>query len=496
MRVFAAGIATETNTFCPIPTGYEDFLIQRGRDVLAGRIDHESLDLSATWGKQTQARGDEFIFGLMAWAPPSGITAKAVYERLREEMLSDLKDALPVDIVLLHLHGAMVAQGYEDCEEDMVRHVRDIVGLDVVIGVVLDLHCHLSESMLALADIVITYKEYPHVDVHARAKELFDLAVQARAGRIRPTMALFDCRMIGSYPTSSQPLRGFVDAMIDAEGRDGVLAISFGHGFRSGDVPHAGAKVLVVTDHDESLARRVARDFGLRVYGLRGQIGFESMSLPLEQALSKALASRRGPVVVADQSDNPGGGAPGDATFALRWLLDREVQGVAMALFYDPEVVRIAKKAGVGATLPVRLGGKMSPCSGDPVDINATVLATRNDYSHTFPQACGQALRYPIGAAVALRCGGIDVVVGSQRSQCFSPEIFSDFGIDPKLERVMVVKSAQHFYGAFAPIAGEIIYMAAHGATPPDPRQIAYRRLDTRNMYPWVSDPLGVTLRR
>jgi microcystin degradation protein MlrC len=491
MKIFAAGIATETNTFSPVPTSYEDFLVQRGRDALEGRITQPSLDLSAIWGRQAKARGDELLFSLMAWAQPGGITARSAYESLRDEMLNDLRTAMPVDVVLLMLHGAMVAQGYDDCEEDVIRRVRDIVGPTAVIGVELDLHCHLSLSMIAPADIVITYKEYPHIDMNDRARELFDLAVAAKLGSIRPTMALFDCRMIGLYPTSSQPLRGFVDAMTEAERRKGVLSVSFGHGFQFADVQHVGAKLLVVTDNDQGLAERVAREFGLRVHGLRRDIGFDSLALPMEKALAKALASKKTPVVVADQSDNTGGGAPGDATFALRWLLDHQAEDVAMAIFYDPEVVRIARKAGKGATLAVRLGGKMGPFSGAPVDMEVTVLSMLDDYMHAFPQRSGEPYLNPAGDVVALRCGSIDIVVGSERCQCFSPSIFSDLGIDPILKRLLIPKSVQHFYEAFAPIAGEVIYMAASGAVAPDPRQISYRRLDTSRLYPWAEDPFA-----
>lgn len=491
MKIFAGGIATESNTFCPVPTSLDDFLVQRGTDASEGR-QHHSLDLGEIWGQQAKARGDELVFSLMAFAQPAGTTVKSAYESLRDEMLEDLRAAMPVDIVLLMLHGAMVAQGYDDCEEDIIRRVRAVVGPQVVIGVELDLHCHLSPAKIAGADIVITYKEYPHVDVNARAHELFDLAVRTRLGQIRPTMAIFDCRMLGLYPTSREPLRGFVEAMRQQERQPGVLSVSFAHGFQFADVPHIGAKVLVVTDNDHELAQQIARDFGLRVHELRGQIGFESLSLSVDQALSRALASRKTPVVVADQSDNTGGGAPGDSTFALRWLLDHEAQDVAIAIIYDPEVVRIARKAGKGAILPVRLGGKMGPFSGDPVDLEVEVLAAIESYMHAFPQQDGAPWLFRAGDVVALRCGSIDLVVSSERCQCFTPAIFSDLGIDPRRKRLLIPKSVQHFYAAFAPIAGEVIYMAAPGAVAPDPRLIPYRRADTRNMYPWTQDALTI----
>ncbi len=491
MRIFAAGVSTETNTFCPVLTEFADFTIQRAADAAAGRTDHPGLDLSAVWGRLAEARGDKFVLSLNAWAQPAGRTVRSAYESIRDEILSDLRRAMPVDVVLLNLHGAMLAQGYDDCEQDIIGRVRDIVGIDTVIGVELDLHCHLSAAKVAPANIVVTYKAYPHTDIHVRAREVFELAIAAKRGLVRPVKALFDCRMIGLYPTSSQPLRAFVDAMTQAEQRHRVLSISFGHGFQFADVPHLGAKVLVLTDNDQQLAEQVAREFGMRAYAMRREIGFDSLSLPMEVALPRALSSGRAPVVVADQSDNVGAGAPGDSTFALRWLLERSATSVAAAIVYDPEVVSLAKKAGAGANLSVRLGGKAGPSSGNSLDLEVTVLSLRQNYMHSFPQQSGPPFLVSLGDVAAVHCRGIDIVVSSKRSQCLSPSIFSDLGVDPRQRRVLLVKSTQHFYGAFVDMAGEIIYMTTPGAVPPDPRLLQYTRVDPSRFYPWNEDPLG-----
>lgn len=271
-----------------------------------------------------------------------------------------------------------------------------------------------------------------------------------------------------------------------------MLSVSFAHGFPFADLPHVSAKVVVVTNNDRELAQRKAGEFGRRVYGLRKQIGFEAISLPMEAAFSRALSSARIPVVVADQSDNVGAGAPGDATYALRWLLDHEVHDAATAIVCDPEVVKKAKRAGTGARMPVRLGGKAGLSSGDPLDIDVVVLTVRENYMHARPQQSGDALLSPLGDTAALRCHGqIDVVVSSERCQCYGPDIFADHGIDWRGKRLLIPKSMQHFQAGFAPIAGELIYMAAPGAVPPDPRRIAYTRLDTSWLYPWCDDPLA-----
>jgi microcystin degradation protein MlrC len=409
------------------------------------------------------------------------------YEGLRDELLDRLRAALPVDIVLLPLHGAMVAQGYDDCETDLLRRVREIVGPEPKIGVELDLHCDLTQAMLDLADAIVIFKEYPHIDIADRADDLFAIIAAAAEGRVRPTMALFDPRMIGMYLTPFEPMRGFVDSMIAREGHDGVLSLSLAHCFPWGDVPTCGAAMLAVTDDDPALAAQVAEEFGRRFFALRHAL--ELPSLPLDAALDKALAVPRGPVVVADQADNAGGGAPSDSTFALRALLARGVTDAAVAMMWDPIVVGLAFAAGVGATLQVRLGGKMGPMSGDPLDLTVEVIGLMRDLTQEWPQQDG-VIRIPAGDAAALRCAGIDIIVNTRRGQVFTPQVFSALGIDPLSKRLLVVKSTQHFYAGFAPIASEIIYMAAPGAIAPRFRDIPYQRADLHK-YPWVDDPFA-----
>ena len=465
---------------------------------------HTRIYLLLVYGRQrAQFQDCEFSFSLFAFAQPSGVTTRETYEKLRDEILSNLRNQSTVDIVLLNLHGAMVAEGYEDCEGDIIECVRAVVGRETVIAVELDLHCHLTEKMASTADIIITYKEYPHVDINARAEELFDLAIEAQQGKVRPTMAVYDCRMMGMYPTNTAPMRHFIQAMSEAERQGEVLSVSFIHGFPFGDVPDAGGKILVVTDNNFSLAQEIAQSLGQQIFALRRQINFPCLTL--EEALSKAITCElhnQKPIVVADQSDNPGGGAPGDATYALAWLLEHQVKNVGMAIFYDPQVVKLALVGGEGARMALRLGGKLGPTSGDPLDLKVTVRAIQRDYQHRFPQIDletgqeGSPVYFPAGDVVALHCEGIDIIVSSERAQCFSPCIFNDLGINPKEKSLLIVKSAQHFYGVFSPIAGEIIYMAAPGAVPPIMKHIPYKHMRTENKYPWIENPFNTTTKQ
>jgi microcystin degradation protein MlrC len=497
MNIFSAGLFTETNTFSPIPTGIADFNVTRPNDVKEGTCQLCEMIPFAAWQEKARARGDNFSFGLFAWAQPAGITTRSAYETLRDELVTSLQSNGPTDVVLLCLHGAMIAEGYDDCEGDLLRHIRKQAGTDGIIAVELDLHCHLTPMMIEQADIIVTYKEYPHIDVAIRGEELFDLAIDANLGKTKPTMALFDCKLVGMYPTSTPIMRNFINTMLAAEQLDGVLSVSFAHSFPFGDVPEAGAKLLVVTDNNFPLAKQLAEKLGMEVFALRHQINFES--LPLDEALLKALsvsakldAVKHKPVLVADQSDNAGAGAPSDSTYALRWLLDHQVQKAAIAIFYDPEVVKVAIAAGIGATLQVRLGGKMGISSGDPVDIKVHVLSIKKGYQHRWPQEKNDPIFTSIGDAVALRCEGIDIIASSKRCQCFSPCIFEDFSIPIQEKAILVVKSMQHFYGAFAPIASEVIYMSAPGAVSLNIKEIPYQRMTTDDKYPWIEDPFAI----
>lgn len=503
MRSFVAGIVTETNTFSPIPTGADDWeRVDRPEDI----VPDSSLD---GFRRKAAAAGDEIAFGLYAFAMPAGATVRRAYEGLRDELLEQLRAALPVDAVFLPLHGAMVAEGVDaasivdDVEGDLIERVRMVVGPDVKIGVHIDLHCHLTQRMLDHADAVVIYKEYPHTDMADRAEDLYDLIADAVAGRTTPTMAMFDCRMMGIYPTNPQPMRGFVDAMMAAEGEDGVLSLSLGHGFPWGDVLDSGARMLAVVDGkavDDGLAvaRATAASWGRRFHDLRAEVGVRPLGL--DAALDRALAAPRGPVVVADQADNAGGGAPSDSTFVLRRLLERGVADAALAMMWDPVVVHMAKSAGVGARLTVRLGGKMGPTSGDPLDLHVTVAGIQERLVQMWPQVDG-SLASPAGDCVHLRVhgfadaapstgGDVDVIVTTRRGQVLGLEPFTAFGILPANRRILVVKSIQHFYAAFAPVAAEVVYMAAPGAVAPLMEQIPLVRADL-NKYPWVEAPFA-----
>jgi len=488
MRIYIAQLSTETNTFAPCPTGWGGF---EENTVFHGDASLREPDgmghVLAAVRRLAEADGHEIYEGLCAEAQPSGRTIRAVYESLRDEILDGVKAALPLGAVILLLHGAMVAEGYDDCEGDLLAGIRAIVGPDVPISATLDPHCHFTQLMKVSADILIAYKEYPHIDPIDRAREAYQLALDAAAGRIRPTTAVYDCRMVGAWHTTSEPMAKFVRRMQSFEGHDGVLSVSLGHGFPWGDVPEAGAKLWVVTDNDRAKAEVLAAQLAHEFWELRDAT--RPVWLDIDSGLDRALAVEGGPVVLADVADNPGGGAPGDSTFILRRLIERQIANVAIGCFWDLGAIQICKDAGVGATLDLRIGGKCGVHSGDPVDLRVTVRAVVERHTQSI-----SGLEMSLGRAVWVEAAnGLDIALISVRTQVLGVDALTGLGIDFTAKKLVVVKSTQHFQADFAPRAKAVFHIAAPGAVTPAFAELDYRQRD-RNYWPRVSNPFAPTM--
>ncbi len=487
MRIFTAGIITETNTFAPWPTGLGGFsetgpfhgdASTRGKDVETGVV-------AGLWKRRAEAGGHDFVESVFAHAQPSGIAVQSVYESFRDEILRDLETKGPFDVALFFLHGAMVSTDCDDCEGDILARARAVMGKKAVIGAVLDPHCHLTPKMVEAANAIILIKEYPHTDFLERADELYEICTDAAEARCRPVSFLFDCRMVGFYPTTIEPMAGLVRRMVEEEKQPGILSVSFGHGFPWGDTPETGSKVLAIADGDAALAEAVATRIGREIYRLR-----ETLLPRYPDAVSAVARARElnGVVVLADTADNAGGGAPSDNVFLLRAMLEAGIRDAVFGCIWDPVTVKACADAGVGARLPLRLGGKCGPASGDPLDAMATVRG----YAENHSQKDLGPSRCPMGAAVWLEIEGIDVVVMSMRTQVFAPDAFTGLGIDLKGKRLIALKSSWHFEAHFGPMADHVIAVATPGALQMDFARIDYRKKRDLDYFPRVKDPLGL----
>jgi microcystin degradation protein MlrC len=487
LRVFTATLGTETNTFSPLPTGLASFA-ERMLWRPGQHPEHPTEQTAPLWICRERARthGWQVIEGTCAFAAPAGITTTVAYETLRDEILGQLRNALPVDIVALGMHGAMVAEGYDDCEGDLLLSIRQLVGPDVAVGVEIDLHGHLSARMLNNATAIVAFKEYPHVDYLERARELLDILAAARRGTVRPRMVAFDCSMIGLYHTSSEPMRSFLEEVRALEGRAGILSISVIHSFPWADVPDQGTKILVIAaEGSEERGKQIAESLGRRLYALRGRT--TPRFLNWSEALEQCVQANTQPAVIADTADNPGGGAPGDATFGLREIMSRGLRDVAIGPFYDPMAVRIAFEAGQGSLVNLRIGGKLGVSSGQPVDVRARVERLVRNAQQTF---VGQS--EPLGDAACVHFDGIRIVLTSLRCQAFGADLFTNLGVEPAACSIIVVKSAHHFQHSFARLGAPILYVADRGALTTDFRSLKLKNVK-RPLWPLQPTPLDDT---
>jgi microcystin degradation protein MlrC len=249
-----------------------------------------------------------------------------------------------------------------------------------------------------------------------------------------------------------------------------VVSATIVHGFLWGDVPDMGTQVLVYTNDDGPRAAAIAEELRAALVRLRGVL---AAPLPdLDVALDQALGLP-GPVVLADGADNPGGGAAGDSTFVLRRLIERGIGDVALGPLWDPVAVSIAFEAGVGAKLPMRVGGKVGPDSGDPVDAVWHVEALARGLTMTGLSGTPAAM----GDCALVRTAGIQVVLTSVRNQAVDTDLFEQLDCRLRDKRLVVVKSSHHFYESFSRIARSTLYANVRGALTQTPGHLVYRKV-------------------
>ncbi|WP_066098162.1 M81 family metallopeptidase [Xanthomonas massiliensis] len=478
MRVYTALLAHETNTFSPLPTSRRSFedgvLYQPGQ--AKGR---ERAHVFPGYGevlRLVSAQGDTLIEGPAAWAQPAGPLPWPLYEALRDRLLDGLRAAAPVDMVFLVLHGSMVAQGCDDCEGDLLTRVREIVGPTTPVGALLDLHTNIGQAMLDSGALLMACKEYPHTDYPQRVPELYALLKGVALGELDLTMCMHSIPILGVFGTQQAPMRGLVDSLSRLEHHNGVHALSLLHGFAWSDTPASRAAALAICSRgSEAAAEQTLSQLAEQFLRIGTSAAQSRPSIEQTLAQVRAMQHLDGPVVVADCSDNPGGGAACDSTFMLQAILDAGIGEVAIGMLWDPLAVDIAADAGVGAQLPLRIGGKVGPMSGRPLDLDVEVLAIGTaGKQRGLDGGCNE----PLGNTVAVRTGnGVDIVLNSIRQQTFSPECFTHLGIDLASKRLVVVKSTQHFQAYFQPIAAQILYCDTPGSLNADLAALPYRRL-------------------
>ena len=483
--VAIGGILHESNSFSNLPTdraAFERSALKFGDAIFSqwGESHHEVGGFIAG----CRRLGFEIYPTLVADATPAGPVTGAALDSLTADLIARLK-ASPkkLDGLLLALHGAMVTARHPHADAEIVRRIREAMGPAFPIIVTHDFHANIAPEIVEHSTALLTYQTCPHVDQRERGVKAAEVLHRILQSKARPTQALAKPAMllnIRFHNTNLPPLLPIVEETRRLERDPKVLAVSFSGGYQYADVPQMGPSVVVVTDNDPGLARREADRISNLLWSDR-----ESMRLNLPdppEAVRRAMASSKTPVVLVEMGDNIGGGSAGDSTFLLAELLRQKAQGFVVVLA-DPEAVQIAHRAGVGGPFRARAGGKRDRLHGEPVELSGRVkLLYDGKFVETEVRHGGQRYHDQGVSALIELPGGTDtapnlVLLTTLREPPFSLQQLTSAGIQPHRQKILVVKAAVAFRPAYEPVAGEIIEVDTGGVTAVNPARFPYRQV-------------------
>ena len=471
MRVGIGGVFQETNTYVTEWTGagsIDRFVVTAHAEML----DAYRGSLTEIGGAIAGAAdlGVEAIPLTFAIATPGPTVSAVAYTDLSGRLLDDIAAAGPLDALVLVLHGAGVVEGIESLELDLLRRIRAAIGTTVPVVVTLDLHSTLPSAAADLADLLLPYHHYPHTDMADRGREAMERAVQLAGERLRPRTVIVHVPLIVTAGATApgEPMAEILEACLRLEGRTGVIDASIQHGFPFSDVAEAGVHVGVSVD-PEGPADAVALAIELAALVWERRAALVKQAVGADDAVAQALtlagsAYPGRPVILSDSSDNPGGGAPGDATHVLRALLAAEVHSALIAALTDPTAVAQAHAAGPGQVIDVALGGRMGPLQGEPVTCRATVKAV-TDGRWVATTAMGRGAAYDMGSTALLGIGGIDLIVCTEPTQVFDPAVLAIHGVTAGQYDIVALKSSTHFRAGFEDESAAIVTADAPGVT-------------------------------
>ena len=481
-RILIAQFAHETNTFSRLPTTLADYqrrwLVEG--DAIVPRFSGTRTEIGGLIDYAEKA-GWELVPAVAANATPSGKLTRDAWETIRDLILAQARRAGKLDGVVLALHGAMVSETEDDAEGALLEALRRVVGPALPVIATLDLHANATPRMARHANALISYRTYPHIDQYERAQQAAALMDRTLDGQAKlQTLIVQPPTLIGAdhgRTVQPGPMRDLL-AMADAfEKEEGIHVVSIQAGFMPADIAWAGPSVAV--SHEPEKAARAHEIAGALAHEIWRRRDEETISFrPIAEVMAAIGRDdgKGGPLVVADGSDNPGGGGYGDATNMLRALIDAGIKNAAVGHIYDAATAQAAHKAGIGKTLRVSLGGHIDPQFGAPIETEAVVQSI-SDGLFINDGPMGKGTKSEMGPTAVLRIGGIEVIVISNRLQNTDLQTFKSQGIDPSQRRVLVVKSVHHFRAAYAPIARDVMIVDSGALCTPDPKRLPFTKL-------------------
>ena len=483
-RIAIGGFQHETNTFSSKPADYDVFVqadgwpgMSRGPTLLSAL---QGYNIGVTGLLEgAEAFGWEIVPLSWSYGGAGGRVTGDAFERISAMLLEDLKQAGDLDGLLLDLHGAMVTDHYDDGEGELLARIRDLCGPHLPIVACLDLHANISREMVDLADRLVVYRTYPHLDMaetgRRAAHELAKL-LNGEGGREKAFRQLPFLIPNTRSCTEVEPARSIYESVALREQVPGIGHVSLASGFNPSDVPHCGPSILVYGDDADCVD---ATADGLYRDILARETDFAADLWSPEQAVRHAIARAKGadrPIVLADVQDNYGGGAFSDTNWILQELVGQRAENAVVGVLYDPEAAAAAHASGIGSEIAIGLGGKSGMAGHRPYQAAFHIEALGDgEIVSTGAYFAGGLMR--LGPMALLRIGGVRVVVSTQAEQAADRAMFTHLGVDPAATSILVLKSSVHYRADFQPMAAEILEVAAPAAVIADNCALAYRNL-------------------
>lgn len=491
MHVLIARLNHETNTFSPVPTPLAAFGDAGPQyDEAAYRAHHGQRTAMGAFIELAHARGATMVTPVSGWAYPSGPVAQEAYEDMAARIVAA---TIECDAILLDLHGAMVAEHCDDGEGELLRRIRQAAP-GVPIGVALDLHGNVTQTMIDHADVIVSFKTYPHVDMYETGEHVAKLLFAMLDGECRPTMTWRQLPLM-THTLRSDTSRGTMQAAVESaralESR-GMLAVSVLAGFSLADIARPCISVITIADGNAQAAEQAAAELAAQIWQERD--GFVYQSEPLDQALISArdmAAGQTRPILLLDHGDNCNSGGTCDTTAVLEAALARGLDNILAGLICDPEAVAQLTAAGLGAEVSVAVGNKRSLAHlgihAKPVTLTGKVLAlTDGQYRISGPTYTGMLCS--MGRTAVLDIGPARLVICERPHEPWDLGVFESVGQDPRLARYLLLKSRMYCRPVFVPISAGLVECDSPGATTSDYSVFPYRKRE-RPLYPLETVP-------
>jgi len=484
----------ETNTFSPLPTSIESFA--RQGDLTGPRAIEDSEGTNTSLGgfiEVARKAGAEFTVPMAASAHPSGLVTKAAYEQMTSAIVDEIRKGC--DAVLLALHGAMVAEHFDDGEGELLNRIRKIAP-DLPIAVALDFHTQMTAAMIKGATILTGYRTYPHIDMADTARRAGRTLMRTLDGEVEPKMVWGTRPIMSSslvHTPSREPMKTLMGMANQAEDSGQVLNASVFGGFPQADIPHLALSSVIVCDKRTAEGEILLNKILDTAWEKREGFLFHPEPLSVQVARAKgygAQSSDGGPVVMADHGDNTASGGTQDVMSVIEEAMKQGLEDAVAGPICDPASVDQMIKAGVGNEVTLELGGKVDMpamgLKGKPLRVSGKVKAiTDGSFVVTGPMATGTTVR--MGRTAVLDTGKMQIVVSEKRAEPYDLGVFTHCGIDPRRKKYVLIKSRQHFRAGFEPIARHIVMCDGDGCTASDLKLFKYEKVK-RPLYPFDLD--------